>query len=225
MFCRGTAVQGNGPKAAGAENTLKGIFAKATAQQSRPNQGTILKFCQYKFHLATFVDENDLEVVTVHLIFWSEGLSVNDGPLRPYSDPATLRFLEQIRREYFLAFLLQLDLYFKFRIIPDELEIDPNAAVDFKMTQVPDSSFDRAKQLEILKGDESAAKKKNPFSGNAEILGDLNNETITVNLEASIAENVTSTRIQLVLPNGSKKVITINPRAPISELYHLIQQE
>lgn len=110
------------------------------------------------------------------------------------------------------------------RIIPEELNIDPNAVVDFKMTQ-EQSAFDPSKQAEILKGGEVAGKKKNPFSGNAETLGDANNDVITVNSEATIAENVTATRIQLVLPNGSKKVITINPRASIAELYGLIQKE
>jgi hypothetical protein len=114
----------------------------------------------------------------------------------------------------------------KNRIVPDELNINPNAAVDFKMTQIPDSTFDRSKQEEILKEDESSAKKKNPFSGNAETLGGCaDNDVISVNYEAIIAENVTTTRIQVVLQNGSKKVVTINPRATIAELYTLIQEE
>ncbi len=36
--CSGTAVHGNGPRA-GADRTLKSIFSKATAQQSRPSNG------------------------------------------------------------------------------------------------------------------------------------------------------------------------------------------
>lgn len=41
-----------------------------------------------------------MEVVTIHLIFWRDGLTAGDGPLRPYSDPATMRFLELIDNEY-----------------------------------------------------------------------------------------------------------------------------
>lgn len=93
------------------------------------------------------------------------------------------------------------------------------------MTQIPDKSYDHAKQLEILKKDESTAKKKHPFSGNPETTGDAHNEVISVNVEAEIADNIVTTRIQVVLPNGMKKVITINPRASISELYSHIQQE
>ncbi len=110
-------------------------------------------------------------------------------------------------------------------MIPDELDIAPNAAVDFKMTQVPGSKFDRAKQAEILKGEESVAKKKATFSGASETAGDAQTDVIFINSEATIAENIAITRIQVVLPNGSKKVITINPRASIAELYTLIQSE
>ena len=77
---------------------MKSIFSKATAQQENLAQSNVKErkeiFINHKI-----VEETDAEVVIVHLIFWADGLSVNDGPLRPYSDQATLLFLEQIRRE------------------------------------------------------------------------------------------------------------------------------
>lgn len=116
-------------------------------------------------------------------------------------------------------------IVFTFRIVPDELDINPNAAVDFKMTQLPDLAYDKKKQKEVIQGDQGPATKKDPFSGQAETLGEVKNDAVQINDQATIADTVLTTRIQVVLPNGSKKVITVNPRIIIDELYKIIQQE
>lgn len=116
-------------------------------------------------------------------------------------------------------------IVFTFRIVPDELDINPNAAVDFKMTQLPDLAYDKKKQKEVIQGDQGPPTKKDPFSGQAETLGEVKNDVVQINDQATIADTVLTTRIQVVLPSGSKKVITVNPRIIIDELYKIIQQE
>lgn len=40
------------------------------------------------------------EIVTVNLIFWSDGFTIGEGPLRPYDDREGLRILDNLRNGY-----------------------------------------------------------------------------------------------------------------------------
>lgn len=44
------------------------------------------------------------ETVVHNIIFWSDGFSVNDGPLRRLDDPENASFLEVIALEFFVLF-------------------------------------------------------------------------------------------------------------------------
>jgi hypothetical protein len=37
------------------------------------------------------------EIVTVNLIFWSDGFTIGEGPLNSYDDPQGLRLLDSLR--------------------------------------------------------------------------------------------------------------------------------
>ena len=41
--------------------------------------------------------EEESDIVTVDLIFWSDGFTIGDGPLRPLADPESLSLMERIR--------------------------------------------------------------------------------------------------------------------------------
>lgn len=42
--------------------------------------------------------END--IATVNLVFWNDGFTIGNGPLRPYDDREGLRLLENLRNGY-----------------------------------------------------------------------------------------------------------------------------
>lgn len=40
------------------------------------------------------------EIVTVNLIFWNDGFTIGEGPLKSYDDPEGLRLLDSLRSGY-----------------------------------------------------------------------------------------------------------------------------
>ena len=63
------------------------------------------------------------------------------------------------------------------------------------------------------------------FSGNGEKIGSNDAEVVLVDQNIQLESSVKITRIQIILPNGSRKVISISARAKISELYLNIRKE
>ena len=106
--------------------------------------------------------------------------------------------------------------------------IGPYELADVKITQVPNEPFSSERRDQITKRTDPSklsAQYKPAFAGNGEKIGEKNSEIITVNSDAELESSVSSTRIQVVLPNGSRKVITLSARAKVSELYSIVKKE
>lgn len=109
-----------------------------------------------------------------------------------------------------------------------DLNIGPHEIADVKITQVPNELFSSEKRDKITKRtalSEGSANSQPTFTGNGEKIGENNSEIISVKLDAELDSSINTTRIQVVLPNGSRKVITISARAKVSELYAAIKKE
>ena len=101
---------------------------------------------------------------------------------------------------------------------------------DVRISQMPSEVFSPERRNKIMKGPAaaSASEPARPtFSGTGEKLGsDESNDVIVSNDEsAQLDASITNTRIQIVLPNGSRKVLTISARAKVSELYSQVAKE
>lgn len=108
-----------------------------------------------------------------------------------------------------------------------DLGIGPYELADVKITQIPNEKFSEARRNQILHlADQKGvpADKKPLFVGNGEKIGNINSETVQVNDSAPLDSSIT-TRIQVVLPNGARKVITIAAQAKIAELYEIVKKE
>ena len=124
-------------------------------------------------------------------------------------------------------------LYFNRRafrnVSAKDLGIQANEIADIKITQLPDEKFDERKRGEIINASVPSAKfekvTRQSFTGEGEKLGNESIETITPNTDAQINENIISTRIQVILPDGSRQVFNIAARAKISELYAIIKSK
>lgn len=106
--------------------------------------------------------------------------------------------------------------------------IGPYELADVKITQIPNVPFSPERREQIIKENdpnENLVPQKPSFVGNGEKLGDNNTEIISVNLSAELDPSITRTRIQIVLPNGSRKVITTSARSKVSDLYATIKRE
>jgi hypothetical protein len=108
-----------------------------------------------------------------------------------------------------------------------DLGIGPYELADVKITQIPNETFNPDKRDKINKIDSNkiSAQSKSPFVGNGGKIGINNSETISVNLESELGPSINSTRIQVVLPNGTRKVISISARSKVSELYSIVKKE
>lgn len=71
-----------------------------------------------------------------------------------------------------------------------------------------------------------AAEDKAPtFAGSGERIGDTDSEIVLVNLSAELDSYTNTTRVQVILPSGARKVVNISARAKISELYAAVKKE
>ena len=102
---------------------------------------------------------------------------------------------------------------------------------DVRISQLPNERFSADRRNQIMKGPSGATSSTEPprptFSGNGEKLGadDTNEAVVTIDQSAQLDSSITNTRVQVVLPNGSRKVITISARSSVSELYSQIEKE
>lgn len=106
--------------------------------------------------------------------------------------------------------------------------IGPYELADVKISQLSNEPFspERIKQV-INRADlgKSPEPSKPTFVGNGEKLGADHSETIAVDLAAELEPSISTTRIQVVLPSGSRRIISISARARVSELYSTVKKE
>lgn len=104
---------------------------------------------------------------------------------------------------------------------------------DVRISQLPSEVFSPNRRNQVMKGpggaSSSAAEPPRPtFTGTGEKLGaadDTNDAVVSIDESAPLDDSVTTTRIQIILPNGSRKVLTISPRSKVSGLYAQIAKE
>lgn len=123
---RGTAVQGGGKKDSKnykeAQDIMSKIFAKASTEDPSKNQnknvfsgsgnnklGFVLQLIFSTGKKLSGVSSPkavsaqkipEPEIVTVDLIFWNDGFTIGESPLKSYNDPEGLRFLDSLRSGY-----------------------------------------------------------------------------------------------------------------------------
>ena len=98
---------------------------------------------------------------------------------------------------------------------------------DVKITQISGEQFSEAKRSEIIgssSGKANEAAKGPAFAGSGEKLGHNEIKIIKVDENAQLDPKIDRTRIQIVLPNGSRKIISISARAKICELYQIARE-
>lgn len=114
----------------------------------------------------------------------------------------------------------------------DDLGINPFEMADVRISQLPSEAFNPARRNQIMKGPGgggSSEPARPTFTGTGEKVGgssdDSKESVVSIDESAQLEDSITTTRIQIVLPNGSRKVLTISPRSKVSELYAQIVKE
>ena len=111
----------------------------------------------------------------------------------------------------------------------EDLGIGPFEMADVRISQLPSERYSTERRNQIMKGPTASSSEppRPTFTGNGEKLGaDESNEAIVaIDESAQLDSSITTTRVQVVLPNGSRKVITISARSKVSELYSQIAKE
>ena len=113
-------------------------------------------------------------------------------------------------------------------ISAEDLGIGPFELADIRIAHFPNEPFSQQKKAQIIQKNslkENSEVQQPVFSGSGEKLGENEDEIISVNSDAKLDPNIINTRIQVVLPNGSRRVISISAYAKISELYSEIAKE
>jgi len=121
-------------------------------------------------------------------------------------------------------------LNFFSNVSADDLGIGPFEMADVRISQLPGEVFSPERRNQIMKGpaaSSSSEPQRPTFTGTGEKLGaDGSTESIvSIDESAQLDASITNTRIQIVLPNGSRKVLTISARSKVSELYSQIARE
>lgn len=92
-----------------AHDIMSGIFSKASSEDPSKAKKPDYSFAGSGKKLngsfispggskSTPKDEDDEpEIVTVDLIFWSDGFTISQGPLQSYTEPEGLKLLERIK--------------------------------------------------------------------------------------------------------------------------------
>lgn len=103
--------------------------------------------------------------------------------------------------------------------------IDPHELVDLRLSQLPDQMFNEKKRATIIQsGSNEDPAMPQLMVGEAKTVSE-NGEIPQITVDRSLVRNqdVTTTRLQIQLPNGTKKVITIDPHQKIMGLYEAVR--
>lgn len=182
--------QGEQERSSEAKNTFTGRAHKLTDEPSNIDSDT---------HHALneeIVEEVEKRVV----IFWQDGLTIEEGPLRPFSDPSTQRLLQQLKDQ---------------QVPLRDFDIKPNQLVDIKVVHCLDCQFSeeerRMRMAEISGGgggDEKGKRNNQPaFTGSARKLTDdpqPQSTTVIPGQRLDFNPSSPSTRLQLRLANGQR---------------------
>lgn len=106
--------------------------------------------------------------------------------------------------------------------------IGPFELADVKISQVRNEPFSPGRRDQITSKIEHAKASeplKPSFAGTGEKIGENHSEIISANLAAELDPSIVTTRIQIVLPNGSRKVVTISASAKVTDLYLTVRKE
>ncbi|XP_069813654.1 UBX domain-containing protein 2B isoform X1 [Dendropsophus ebraccatus] len=147
--------------------------------------------------------------VQIVLKLWSNGFSIDDGELRPYSDPVNAEFLDSVKRGE----------------IPLELQwMVHGGQVSLDMEDHQDQEYVKPRL------------KFKAFSGEGKKLGSLTPEIIStpsspeeehkpfLNAEVQLDEHVPTTKIQIRLADGSRLIQRFNLSHRISDIRQFIIQ-
>ncbi|XP_059971783.1 UBX domain-containing protein 2B isoform X3 [Mesoplodon densirostris] len=153
--------------------------------------------------------ENQLQDVQILLKLWSNGFSLDDGELRPYSDPTNAQFLESVKRGE----------------IPLELQrLVHRGHVNLDMEDHQDEEY-RKPRLRFK-----------AFSGEGQKLGSLTPEIVStpsspeeeekslLNAVVLIDDSVPTTKIQIRLADGSRLIQRFNSTHRILDVRDFIVQ-
>ncbi|XP_048214571.1 UBX domain-containing protein 2B isoform X2 [Perognathus longimembris pacificus] len=153
--------------------------------------------------------ENQLQDVQILLKLWSNGFSLDDGELRPYSDPANAQFLESVKRGE----------------IPPELQrLAHGGQVDLGMEDRQDQEYTKPRL------------RFKAFSGEGQKLGSLTPEIVSTpsspeeedksifNAVVLIDDSVPTTKIQIRLADGSRLIQRFNSTHRILDVREFIVQ-
>nr|XP_031548076.1 UBX domain-containing protein 2B [Vicugna pacos] len=153
--------------------------------------------------------ENQLQDVQVLLKLWSNGFSLDDGELRPYSDPTNAQFLESVKRGE----------------IPVELQrLVHGGHVNLDMEDHQDQEYIRPRL------------RFKAFSGEGQKLGSLTPEIVStpsspeeeekslLNAVVLIDDSVPTTKIQVRLADGSRLIQRFNSTHRILDVRDFIVQ-
>ena len=140
-----------------------------------------------------------------YVIFWRDGITIEDGPLKPYSDPNTHKLLEQLNSN-------QAPLR--------EFNLQPGQMVDIKCAHCLEENYSESllkAELAEMRGDAGKEEKKPVFVGSSYKLTDLT-DIKPIKMQVELEEgavlpfdpNKPSTKLQLRLSNGQKYILVFN---------------
>ncbi|XP_053785999.1 UBX domain-containing protein 2B isoform X1 [Desmodus rotundus] len=163
-------------------------------------------FCEQSEYI---YGENQLQDVQVLLKLWSNGFSLDDGELRPYSDPTNAQFLESVKRGE----------------IPPELQrLVHGGQVNLDMEDHQDQEYIKPRW------------RFKAFSGEGQKLGSLTPEIVStpsspeeedksiLNAVVLIDDSVPTTKIQIRLVDGSRLIQRFNSTHRILDVRDFIVQ-
>ncbi|XP_055459175.1 UBX domain-containing protein 2B [Psammomys obesus] len=154
-------------------------------------------------------EENQLQDVQILLKLWSNGFSLDDGELRPYSDPTNAQFLESVKRGE----------------IPLELQrLVHGSQVNLDMEDHQDQEYIKPRL------------RFKAFSGEGQKLGSLTPEIVStpsspeeedksiLNAAVLIDDSVPTTKIQIRLADGSRLIQRFNSTHRVLDVRDFIVQ-
>ncbi|CAD5226631.1 unnamed protein product [Bursaphelenchus xylophilus] len=151
-------------------------------------------------------------VERVHVIFWQDGFSVDDGPLRTFADPASLEFIKALDRGQIPSELQQ-----KHRYKQIDLHLERRATPYVKPKAKPFSSTGvrLGAVVPAIVGEQPViTTEKNPDESK-KLLEEAQNNV-------GLKEGEPTGRIQVRQPNGERLIGTFNPSHTVEDVRSFI---
>ncbi|XP_057960887.1 plant UBX domain-containing protein 4-like [Malania oleifera] len=144
------------------------------------------------------------EAIMHNIIFWSNGFTVNDGPLRSLDDPENASFLESIRKSE----------------CPKELEpVDKRSSVHVNLIRREEKCPEREKHRNAFEGVGRTLGSSTPSAAPEPAVGGTSLHTAPLrSMGLTLDETMPSTSIQLRLADGTRMVARVNYHHTIGDL-------